>query len=133
MKFKYIHNAIILLFVLAFSACKPAAQEKTSGIVNERISIEAAKELMDSNKELKIIDVRTPGEFASGHLENAVNIDFRNDDFQQKIAELDRNESYLIYCKSGGRSGQALDLMKELNFIYVKEMKDGYSGYVKNN
>lgn len=133
MSFKYMYNALILLFVLTFSACKPSAQETPAVIINERIGLSEAKDLMKNEKNLKIIDVRTPEEFNNGHLEKAVNIDFRNPGFESKISALDRDEAYLIYCKSGGRSGQALEIMKELDFKNVKEMRDGYSAYIKNN
>ncbi|GAJ09500.1 unnamed protein product, partial [marine sediment metagenome] len=62
------------------------------------------------------IDVRTPGEFTGEHIENATNMDFYSEAFRDKLNNLDKNKTYLIYCKVGGRSGSALDIMAELNF-----------------
>jgi rhodanese-related sulfurtransferase len=71
-----------------------------------------------------IIDVRTPGEFATGHLENALNIDVQSPDFVAQVSELDPNASYFIYCRSGNRSGQAISQMSNMGFT---EMRNGGS------
>lgn len=63
-----------------------------------------------------IIDVRTPGEFATGHLENALNIDVQSPDFAAQVSELDPEASYFVYCRSGNRSGQAMSQMANLGF-----------------
>lgn len=63
-----------------------------------------------------IIDVRTPGEFATGHLEDALNIDVQSPDFLTRVSELDPDASYFIYCRSGNRSGQAISQMRNLGF-----------------
>ncbi|UYN84595.1 MAG: rhodanese-like domain-containing protein [Microcella sp.] len=63
-----------------------------------------------------VIDVRTPAEFASGHLEGAVNLDVQSADFEARVAELDPAGSYFVYCRSGNRSGQAIDRMRALGF-----------------
>ncbi len=61
-----------------------------------------------------VVDVRTPAEFAAGHLDGAVNIDVQGTDFDAKIGELDPGASYVVYCRSGNRSGVAVDRMAEL-------------------
>ena len=58
-----------------------------------------------------IIDVRTPAEYAGGHLDGAVLIDVQSPDFASRIGELDRNGSYVVYCRSGARSGMAMQQM----------------------
>lgn len=63
-----------------------------------------------------IIDVRTPAEFADGHLDGAVNIDVQSPDFEQQISALDPAGDYIVYCRSGNRSGQAIDRMSALGF-----------------
>ncbi len=69
-----------------------------------------------NNPDFVIIDVRTPGEFAGEHIENTTNINFYSETFRDTLNTLDKNKTYLIYCRSGGRSGSALDIMAELNF-----------------
>lgn len=68
-----------------------------------------------------VIDVRTPSEFASGHLEGALNIDVEAADFSVKIGELDKDGSYVVYCRSGNRSATATSTMTGLGFIKVTD------------
>jgi phage shock protein E len=63
-----------------------------------------------------IIDVRTADEFASGHLDGALNIDVQEATFDTLVSELDPDASYIVYCRSGNRSGVAIDRMTELGF-----------------
>lgn len=77
-----------------------------------------------------VIDVRTPAEYAAGRLE-AVNLhlDFYAPDFKDQLAKLDKNAAYLLYCRSGNRSGQALGLMKGMGFTDVRHIDGGISAW----
>ncbi len=61
-----------------------------------------------------LLDVRTPEEFAAGHIEGSLNIDIFNPNFRDLIDALDNTKEYFVYCRSGNRSGQACMLMSEL-------------------
>jgi rhodanese-related sulfurtransferase len=63
-----------------------------------------------------VIDVRTPEEWATGHLEGAVRIGIADADFTQQLETLDKSADYYIYCRSGNRAGQAIDYMKSAGF-----------------
>ena len=63
-----------------------------------------------------IIDVRTPEEWATGHLEGAVRIGIADADFAQQLEALDKSADYYIYCRSGNRAGQAIDYMQSAGF-----------------
>lgn len=76
-----------------------------------------------------IIDVRTPLEFAQGHLENAINIDITDPNFNAKIKAFDKNEPMYIYCKSGGRSGNAGKIMLSLGFKEIYDLQGGISNW----
>ncbi|MBF9237653.1 rhodanese-like domain-containing protein [Hymenobacter sp. BT683] len=67
----------------------------------------------------KILDVRTPEEFAAGHLQGAKNLDFRAADFKQQLSLLDPAGRYVLYCASGNRSGRAAVLMQEQGIASV--------------
>jgi rhodanese-related sulfurtransferase len=89
---------------------------------------EDAKKLVESNKQnpdFIILDVRTASEFKEGHIENAVNIDFYLPQFKDLLNKLDKNKKYLVYCRSGHRSGNAVNIMKDLKFMEVYNMTDG--------
>jgi phage shock protein E len=76
----------------------------------------ASAEPADLSENTVIIDVRTPAEFASGHLEGALNIDVQSPDFAAQIMELDPSGEYFVYCRSGNRSGQAIAQMTQMGF-----------------
>ncbi|HEX5919867.1 MAG TPA: rhodanese-like domain-containing protein [Nocardioides sp.] len=67
----------------------------------------------------EVIDVRTPEEFDSGHLDGAVNIDVQADDFADRVGELPREASYVVYCASGRRATGAVEQMRDLGFTDV--------------
>ena len=69
-----------------------------------------------NNPDFVILDVRTPDEFKSGHIENAVNIDYHGSTFIDEVGKLDKNKTYIMYCKSGNRAKKSYDVMKELGF-----------------
>lgn len=74
---------------------------------------------------LTVIDVRTPEEFAEGHLADATLIDISSDTFMQDLEALERDTPYLIYCRSGNRSEQARLAMADLGFSDVADLEGG--------
>jgi len=79
-----------------------------------------------------ILDMRTLEEFNAGHIENAIMLDFYKQDFTQKLSQLDKSKTYFIYCSSGNRTGQALKIMKKLEFTNVYNLKYGINDWNKN-
>lgn len=63
-----------------------------------------------------LLDVRTPEEYAEGHLPGALNMDVLNKNFRDQVSILGRDDNYKVYCKSGRRATQAVTIMKELGF-----------------
>lgn len=103
----------VLVLLVGFSACsgdtsKAASDEPTNG---EGVEVSAV-----------LIDVRTPEEYAAGHLDGALNYDFEAGVFGAALADLDPSASYALYCRSGRRSALALELMKENGFTNVVDL-----------
>lgn len=73
----------------------------------------AAAEPIELTSDTVVIDVRTPGEYAAGHLDGAVNLDLASGQLATEIPALDGDDEYVVYCKSGNRSAQATQLMEE--------------------
>ena len=69
-----------------------------------------------------ILDVRTPEEYAAGHLEGAVLLDFNGGQFAAELPNLDPDAEYVVYCRSGNRAGQAVALMAKAGFTNVKDL-----------
>jgi len=107
----------------------PTIQETPPQII-EDITPQEAFALIQDNPDLVIIDVRTPEEFAEEHIEDAINLDYYSETFQDELDKLDRDTTYLIYCRSGGRSRNALDIMAGLDFGEAYNMLDGINEWV---
>ncbi len=120
--------------VLALSVSLVIGVALTGGCVRDETATieditpqEAFTLLQDNqnNPDFVIIDVRTPEEFTGEHIENATNINFYSEAFRDMLNNLDKNKTYLIYCRVGGRSGSALDIIAELNFEEVYNILGG--------
>lgn len=79
-----------------------------------------------------VLDVRTPEEYATGHLVDAVLIDFHDADFDDQLDALDKEATYVVYCRSGSRSAGAIETMRELGFTDVVEVDGGILAWVEN-
>ncbi len=72
-----------------------------------------------------VLDVRTPTEFAAGHLDKAINVDYENPSFETEIKKLDTSKTYFVYCRSGNRSGRSIEIMRRDGFDHIFELKGG--------
>lgn len=120
-KSAYIFLAILGLVV---SACGSVDVADATGI--RTVAADDARTIIETGgDDLVVLDIRTPEEFAEGHLEGAVNIDFYAPDFAQQLAELDPETDYVLYCRSDNRSGQAMPVLEDLGFASVAEVDGG--------
>lgn len=78
-----------------------------------------------NNPNFILLDVRTPQEFSQSHIKGAKLLDFQAPDFKTKVQELDKNKTYLVYCRSGMRSSGCADTMKSLGFNKVYNLVGG--------
>ena len=124
----------LIIGVLLTSACiqteTNTAKSETQIQIIENITPEEAYISIQENKDnpnFVILDVRTPEEFLGEYVENAVNLDYNSDTFRNDLDKLDKNKTYLVHCKAGGRSEDALNIMKELDFREVYNMLGGIS------
>jgi rhodanese-related sulfurtransferase len=98
----------------------------------ETISKEKAKALIEEKKndvKFQIIDVRTPDEFRAGALPGAKNIDIYNQSFREELNKLDKDGTYLLYCRSGARSSSAMEIMRQLGFKEVCDLGGGLMNF----
>lgn len=75
-----------------------------------------------------VVDVRTPGEYAAGHMDGAVNIDVESADFATQISTLPKDTTYAVYCRSGRRSTLATDQMADAGFTSLVNLQSGGIG-----
>jgi rhodanese-related sulfurtransferase len=104
-----------------------SAQESTRIMT---VSAKEAADLIDKHNgdsDFAILDIRTPGEFQSGHLQSAIPIDFYSQTFADQLSRLDKEKKFLIYCRTGNRSTRSLEIFKKLKFQKVYHMANGIS------
>jgi len=82
------------------------------------------------SRDIQVVDVRTPDEFASGHIAGAVNIPVQSPDFAERVDDLDPNATYAVYCRSGNRSQPAVAAMHSAGIDRIYELSSGTRGWV---
>lgn len=107
--------AVLLVAAVALTGCSSSGTATDKGV--RTVAAGEARQLIDDGA--VVIDVRTPEEFASGHLADARNIDVQADSFHAEVDELDRDSTYVLYCRSGARAGAAGEMMLEMGFTDV--------------
>lgn len=131
----------VLLSALFLTSCFDSSDSEETNVSAEAgaaseigivdVDAEKAAALVSEKPELVILDVRTPEEFAEGHLAGAVNIDFKEADFAAKVGELDPEKPYLLHCRSGSRSRQSMPVFEGLNFSEIYHLNTGYLGWTE--
>lgn len=123
-----LRTSLCLLLILFLVQTFSVAGE---GIL-KTISPKEASDLITKHKnnaDFIILDVRTPREFKSGHIEKAILLDYYSKMYTEELKRLDKTKTYLIYCRSGNRSGKTLNLIKNMGFSRVYNMDKGINGW----
>ena len=110
---------------------KPAASKSQSSSVAQgykNVGV-AEFEKLRSDKHNVVLDVRTPGEFAAGHVPGAVNIDVNSPEFEAKMKALDPDKTYLVHCAAGTRSARACGKLSKLNFGHLYNLEGGFRAW----
>ena len=108
-------------FAILFNACTNGQTQNTKTSLSATEFSEKIKEQSTA----PIVDVRTPEEFLSGHIQNAKNINWNGNDFDKQISNLDKSKPVFVYCLSGGRSSSAANQMRSQGFKEVYELNGG--------
>ena len=144
-----IHSKLFLLpFLVSFNlACQSTSDQERSDsaeavteasadkvtdvasqpVVNQKLMPADFATKLDALPNEQLIDVRTPDEYQAGHLPHSTLIDFKGEDFREKITQLDKNKPVMVYCAAGGRSNAAATLLEELGFAEVYELEGGFT------
>ena len=111
---------------------KPPAGDQPAAVGQVRnVGVEQFDKLRADPKYV-VLDVRTPNEFAQGHIPGAINIDYHSSDFAKKIGELDKNKSYLVHCAAGVRSAKACAYMQKARFKELLNLEPGFRAWEKS-
>ncbi|MCK8521915.1 rhodanese-like domain-containing protein [Aquimarina sp. D1M17] len=112
---------IVSFLTFAVVGCKNTVEKDTTV---ELITVEEMDSLLKLGK-VQLVDVRTPKEYEAGHIENALNIDFRDKNFEALIAKVDKTKPVAVYCGKGGRSGKCSAYMKKAGFTKIYDLDGG--------
>jgi rhodanese-related sulfurtransferase len=124
--------AVLLVWLLGLSACLASTDQATV----QSISPSQFKALLDRHRgdpNVVLLDVRTPKEFADGHIAGALLLDYYASDYVERISALDKEKTYLIYCRSGNRSGKSLAIFERLGFHRAYHMDTGVIGWSREH
>lgn len=116
----FLNIVFSILIFSGFTSCGQIGSNHYSDL-----SASEFKKIMEENPEVVVLDVRTAPEVAAGKIEGATVIDIKQPDFKEKITELDKEKTYLVYCRSGRRSVSACNIMAESGFDSLYNLKGG--------
>ena len=125
-------SAIMWVFFVILAVATPAL----AGSPVTNVTVGKAQKLIKERAgkaDFVILDVRTPDEFAEGHINGAVNLDVQSRDFEKELRKLDREKSYLVYCRTGNRSRRATIAMEALGFRSIFHMTEGIVMWKQQN
>ena len=91
----------------------------------EKVSVERAKEILDNNSEIQVIDVRTRDEFRGGQIAGARNLDVTAEDFEEMANQLGKENEIMVVCAAGSRSAKAVEILKKKGFKKIYEIEGG--------
>ena len=119
-----------LLLLGALSSCQAQQSGKGNG-GTASVSVLSVPEFKSviADKNVQLVDVRTPGEYAQGHIQNAANINVNSGDFSSLVSKLDKNKPVAVYCRSGVRSQTASSILKELGFKKIYDLRGGFNAW----
>ena len=129
MKNKHQYSFLYFFVFFLFFSCNKNNNQNSEG--NTTISVAEFAKKIKEDKNVVILDVRTPQEYTQEHLPNAILENMQEDSFEATIAEMDKNKTYLLYCKIGSRSSKALETMKTAGFKQVFHLDGGMVDWKK--
>ena len=121
---------MLLGAALALVEVQAAEEPKKNDKGVNHVNAKEAKKLV-AEKQVAVLDVRTPAEFKEGHIPGATNVDFKATDFRQRISQLDKSKTYLVHCAAGGRSTQSLPILKKQELKTIYHLDGGFNGWKK--
>jgi len=120
-------RTLTLLFAVMLAACGGSSTATATATAEIQLvsASDAATVLNERAQEVVLLDVRTPEEFNEVRVPGSVNVDFNAADFASQLDTLAKDVPYVVYCRSGNRSSQTMNIMRELGFLEVWDVDGG--------
>ncbi|MBK8554787.1 MAG: rhodanese-like domain-containing protein [Lewinellaceae bacterium] len=116
-------HLVFIVLIMSGLACS------NDTVAQKKLQTAEFETMLNKTAGVQLIDVRTPEEFAAGHLVGAKNINYYDADFQSKINQVDKSKPVLVYCAVGGRSAQAASKMNKMGFTQVYDLAGGINAW----
>ena len=110
--------------------CACGTNQNGTQAEDELVTVAQLAVMMEGQSNLRLVDVRTPAEYEAGHLEGAINIDYKGVDFEKELALLDKARPTVLYCARGGRSHKAYLLGAGMEFEQLYDLEGGYKAWM---
>lgn len=123
-------TAVLLCAQMVVAQAPDSKAKKPLAGTTKRVDVNEFEKLWNAKTNV-VLDVRTPKEFASGHIPGAINIDIKNPNFQQQIAKLKKDQPYLVHCGAGVRSARACEEMSRAGFTNLVDLAPGFKAWEK--
>ncbi len=126
MKYKIdLARVLIILILIGVVSCTP---QNTPEDTVSNVNVGEVRDLVMHDKTVVVLDVRTPEEYARGHIEGALNINIANSGFSDSVSNLDREKTYIVHCAANannGRAAESLGIMRNHGFEKLLNMQGG--------
>ena len=116
----------VIFMAMIMVSCSNGQTKSEGGGIADNVNVEEFSKHLEG---AQILDVRTPAEWNEGIIEGATMANIYEQDFEAQLGKLDKEKPVAVYCKVGGRSGQAMAKMKELGFKEIYNLKGGMDAW----
>lgn len=116
---------VVMLVLVGIVACESQA-------THEPVDAFQFSEMIASDQHGIILDVRTSAEYMEGHIPDAKNMNYYDDNFESELDKLDKDKAYFVYCTVGGRSGSVATIMIQKGFKHVHDLLGGIDSWETN-
>lgn len=123
------HLLVSVLLATAWLAMPTVQAGEAENAATASIDVNAAQDFVAMHEDAVVIDVRTPAEYETSHITDAVNVNVQDDSFAETAAALDPDKTYIVHCTKNpadGRSSRALETLRELGFRNLYSLEGGY-------
>jgi thioredoxin 1 len=121
--------SIAIAALVLFASCSSNKGTAQSAVEIKSVNVDEFEKLLKETNNKTVLDVRTPGEFESGHIKDAININVNGDAFEAGVHQLDTNKAIYVYCLAGSRSMKAAEILQGMGFKSIYNLTGGISAW----
>lgn len=125
--------AALLPFMLVACTSNDKTETTNGQVISERLDAKSFQSKLSEFPDAQLVDVRTPEEYNSGHIQNSLNLNVYDSNFDKEISKLDKSKPVFVYCRSGGRSSSAASKLVDMGFSEIYDLQGGITAWNAND